>query len=120
MVNCQTDWRKVMRTRWLLGFLTLIGGAGAAFGQLQTGNLYGKVAGPDGAPLPGVTVTLITGEAPEVRLSNGQGEFRFLGLPPASYKLTAALDGFVTVEHPDIVVNIGRNARVEVTLNPAV
>src|SRR5260370_17442076 len=116
----QSDWRWGMNRKGGLWVALLLGGSGAAGGQMQTGNLYGKVADPNGAALPGVTVTLEAGESAEVRVSNAQGEFRFLGLPPAGYKLTAALDGFITVEHRDILVNIGRNARVEVTLNPAV
>src|SRR4030081_4005166 len=59
-------------------FLLLAGGT--AFAQLQTGNLYGKVVDQKGSPLPGVTLTLVTGVAPQVQVSNAQGEFRFLSL----------------------------------------
>ena len=57
-------------------------GTGAAMAQLQSGNLYGKVSDQTGAALPGVTVTLDTGEAPQVQVTNAQGEFRFLSLRP--------------------------------------
>ena len=98
----------------------LVLGSGAAFAQLQTGNLYGKVSDQTGAVLPGVTVTLDTGEAPQVQVTNAQGEFRFLSLAPATYKLKAELQGFSPVEYPHIVINVGRNTNIEVTMNSAV
>jgi Carboxypeptidase regulatory-like domain len=94
--------------------------ARGAQAQLQTGNLYGRVADETGTPLSGATVTLYTGEAPEVRVTNAQGEFRFLGLPPATYRIKAELQGFAAVEHPNLVVDVGRNSRLEVTMSPAV
>ncbi|HVR08605.1 MAG TPA: hypothetical protein VMW75_11205, partial [Thermoanaerobaculia bacterium] len=54
--------------------LSLVG-AGVAMAQLQSGNLYGKVSDQTGAALPGVTVTLDTGEAPQIQVTNAQGEF---------------------------------------------
>src|ERR1700692_2509991 len=98
----------------------LVLGAGAAFAQLQTGNLYGKVSDQTGAVLPGVTVTLDTGEAPQVQVTNAQGEFRFLSLAPATYESKAQLRGFSPVEYPHIVINVGRNTNIEVTMNSAV
>ena len=95
----------------------LVLGAGAAVAQLQTGNLYGKVSDQTGAALPGVTVTLDTGEAPQVQVTNAQGEFRFLSLAPASYKIKAERRGFSPVEYPQIVINVGRNTNIEVVMN---
>jgi hypothetical protein len=99
--------------------LLLLSG-GAVMAQLQSGNLYGKVSDQTGAALPGVTVTLDTGEAPQVQVSNAQGEFRFLSLAPASYKIKAELQGFSPVEYPHIVINVGRNTNIELTMNSAV
>jgi len=99
--------------------LLLVAG-GTAVAQLQTGNLYGKVLDQQGGALPGVTVTLDTGAAQEVQVTNAQGEFRFLSLPPATMKLKAELQGFSTVEYPNVVITVGHNTSVEVTLNSAV
>ncbi|HVT57728.1 MAG TPA: TonB-dependent receptor [Thermoanaerobaculia bacterium] len=98
--------------------LVLAGGA-AAFAQLETGNIYGKVSDQTGAPLPGVTVTLDTGVAPQTQVSNAQGEFRFLNLSPGNYKIKTELQGFSTVEYPKIVINVGRNTTIEVTMQSA-
>jgi len=110
------SWRRVVV---LAASLLLVTGI-AAFAQLQTGNVYGKVVDQQGAALPGVTVTLDTGAAQEVQVSNAQGEFRFLSLPPATMKLKAELQGFGTVEYPNVVVTVGHNTTLEITMNSAV
>jgi hypothetical protein len=91
-----------------------------AFAQLQTGNLYVTVKDDQGAALPGVTVTLSGGGAPQVQVSNAQGQARFLSLAPGSYALKAELEGFSTIDYPNIVINVGRNTSIEVTMNAAV
>src|SRR3984893_18994338 len=100
--------------------MLLVLSAGAAMAQLQSGNLYGKVSDQPGAALPGVTVTLDTGEAPQVQVRNAQGKFRFLSLAPATYKIKAELQGFSPVEYPRIVINVGRNTNIDLTMNSAV
>jgi hypothetical protein len=94
--------------------------AGTAFGQLQTGNLYGTVTDDQGEPLPGVTVTLTGVGAPRIQITNAEGQYRFLNLPPGQYQLTAQLEGFSTVEYPNIRIAVGRNATINVTLTPAI
>ncbi len=100
--------------------LLLLAVGGTAFAQLQSGNLYGSVVDDKGAALPGVTVTLTGGGAPQVQVTNAQGQFRFLGLPPGSNHLSAQLEGFSSVEYPNISIAVGRNTTIEVTLQPAI
>jgi hypothetical protein len=109
-------WGRIVAVAALL----LLVAGGTAFAQLQTGNLYGTVNDEQGAALPGVTVTLTGGGAPQVQVTNAQGQFRFLGLAPGGYALKAELEGFSTVDYPNIVINIGRNTSIEVTLSAAV
>jgi len=99
--------------------LLLVAGV-PAFAQLQSGNLYGTVVDEQGTALPGVTVTLTGGGAPQVQVTNAQGQFRFLGLAPESYAVKAELEGFSTIEYPNIRINVGRNTTIEITLTPAV
>ena len=61
----------------------------SAFAQFQTGNIYGKVQAKDGSVLPGVTVTLTGGGAPQSFVSDAQGSFRFINLSPGAYTLKA-------------------------------
>jgi hypothetical protein len=100
----------------------LLATAGTLYGQAQAGNLYGKVTDTEGNALPGATVTveISGGGAEQLQITDAQGQFRFLGLSPASYSLRASLDGFSTVEYPNIVINLGRNTTIEVQLAPAV
>src|SRR4029453_11839069 len=98
--------------------LALVGTAAQA--QLQTSNLYGNVKDNQGAALPGVTVTLSGGGAPQVQVTNAQGQFRFLSLAPGGYALKAELEGFSPLDYPKIVINVGRNTTIEMTMNAAV
>jgi hypothetical protein len=108
-------WGRVVAVAALL---LLVGVPG--FAQLQTGNLFGTVVDDQGAALPGVTVTLSGQGAPAVQVTDAQGKFRFLNLSPGSYRLEAQLEGFSSVEYPNIVSNVGRNTDIEVTMNAAV
>ncbi len=109
-------WGRIVAVAALL----LLVAGGSAFAQLQSGNLYGTVTDDQGAALPGVTVTLSGGGAPQVQVTNAQGAFRFLGLSPGSYDLKAELEGFSTIDYPNITINIGRNTQIEVKLSAAV
>jgi hypothetical protein len=91
-----------------------------AFAQMQSGSLFGTITDDQGAALPGVTVTLTGQGAPAVQVTDAQGRFRFLGLSPGSYRLDAQLEGFSSVEYPNISINVGRNTEIEVTMNAAV
>jgi len=100
--------------------LLLLAAAVPALAQLQTGDLYGSVADDKGQPLPGVTVTLTGVGAPQVQVTDEQGQFRFLNLYPGTYAVRAELQGFSPIDYPDIAVQVGRKANLRVTLNAAI
>ncbi len=114
-----------MRNRFLtVGLvlsLSICFNGGDAFAQLQTGNIYGSVTDSQGAPLAGATVLLTGGEGvhPQVQVTNAEGQFRFLGLTPGNYALHAEMEGFSSVDYPNIVVSIGRNTSIEVPMTDA-
>jgi hypothetical protein len=87
----------------------------AQFGEAK-GNLFGRVVDEQGGVLPGVTVTLKGRVAPQTVTTDARGEFRFLNLSPGTYSVTCALQGFTSLTHESIVVNIGRNTEVTETL----
>ena len=91
----------------------------AAQGLGGSSSVHGQVVDDQGSPLPGVTMTLLGGLAPLVQITDAQGQFRFVTLPPGSYALKAELEGFSSVEYPNLVVS-GGAVTVEMTLNSAV
>jgi hypothetical protein len=110
--------RTLVQCALMLAVLLLFAGPSPA--QQQSGNLYGTVAGEDGKPLPGVTLVLSGGGAPQVQTTDDQGRFRFLGLSPGLYALQADLQGYSSLEHKGIEVNVGRNVEVEMRLSEAI
>ncbi len=99
--------------------LTLAAWAPAAWAQISTGNIYGKVADQQGGALPGATITL-TGATIGARTttSGANGEFRFLSLDPATYTLSVAMGGFATTQR-SVIVSAGVNVDVAFTTKVA-
>src|SRR5476649_2686212 len=85
--------------------------------QSQTGNIYGKVMAKDGSVMPGVTVTLTGVAAPQIFVTDKDGDFRFPNLSPGTYALKAELSGLGTAIRKGVDVNVGRNSDVTLTLN---
>ena len=109
--------------RLLLAMLVLLlTSSGTVWSQSQSGNLYGTARDNEGAALPGVTVSIEIsgGGAVQTQVTDVQGQFRFLGLSPATYELNAALDGYSTVEFSNVTISVNRNTTLEVTLTPAI
>jgi outer membrane receptor protein involved in Fe transport len=93
--------------------------AGGLFAQgVQTATVTGTVTGPDGAPLPGVTVTASSsaqlGERTAVTGSNG--EYIIRGLTPGDYTLRFHLEGMQQVDRP-ATLQLGLTARVDAALS---
>ena len=89
--------------------------AGSVFAQgSQTANITGTVSGPDGTPLPGVTVTatspVMIGERSAV--SGETGEYVIRGLTPGNYTVRFNLEGMQVVEK-QVVAPLGGTARVD-------
>ena len=94
----------------------------SAFSQSQstTGNIEGHVADPNGAVVPGVSVTAKnqdTGFA-KTTTSDTDGNFIFVLLPPGNYKVdVAALKGFAAATYQNVKVTVGAQTSLDVTLN---
>jgi hypothetical protein len=86
----------------------------------HAGQVRGHVVGPDGKPLPGVTVALandLIGYR-EQATSGADGSFRFTNVPDNPYHLTASLEGFGGA-HVDVDVRGNIPVEREVKLTPA-
>ncbi len=94
--------------------------AGLAKAQESTGALYGTVRATDGDSLPGVTVSLTGFGQLKVQTTDSLGEFRFLRLDPGSWSLEAKLDGFSTLDYPNIDIDASRNTTLQLQLAAAI
>lgn len=90
--------------------------------ELQTGTIRGRIVDEEGAPLPGVSIT-VTGPAllgKITTVTNAEGFFRAPALPPGSnYEVRAELQGFETVVRKGIIVNVGAVITIEITMKPS-
>ena len=96
--------------------------AGPLAAQVSTASVEVVVTGTDGAPLPGVTVTLLNRETGLTRseVTGAQGIATLEALPPGTYKADVQLEGFSPVTQDGITLRVGQTARVRATLSPAV
>ena len=88
------------RVPLLLGVLTLSLSPPSSFAQVTTADVVGTVSDSSGGLLPGVTITArndATGNTETVTTDAG-GNFQILRLAPGRYRVTAALQGFKTVD----------------------
>jgi hypothetical protein len=83
-----------------------------------TGAIWGKVTDNTGAALPGVLVTLestaiITSQTSS---TGANGSYRFAGLPPGQYKVSAKLDGYNTIVRDGLSVASRGSLNVDIEM----
>ncbi|MCB1024871.1 MAG: TonB-dependent receptor, partial [Acidobacteria bacterium] len=92
----------------------------AAFAQSQATNadLIGTVSDPNGAVIPGATVTITNPSTGFSRtfVTNDSGGFQAIGIPPGTYEVTASADTFKTVKIANVKLTVGQRAELNVPL----
>ena len=91
-----------------------------AFAQIPTGTILGSVRDAQGAMVPGATVTA-THTATQVArtaTTDPSGQYTLPLLPVGNYTVEIAMSGFRNFSQTGIVLEVGRNARVDATLEP--
>ena len=108
-----------MRTRHgalILAFLLLLPFCRDAVAQMQitTGAIQGTVVDTSGGSVPGVTVEVRNVDTNLTRslVTEGDGRFVFLQLPPGNYTVTFTLAGFATLVQENVVLTVGRTVTV--------
>jgi hypothetical protein len=95
----------------------------AAAGQAASAQTLGVVAGvvrdASGAVLPGVTVEVTSPaliEKVRTGVSDANGQYRIVNLPPGPYAVTFALAGFSTVRREQVAVSVGVTVSIDAEL----
>ena len=116
--------KKRVRISISFGFvLTLICVLGlcavGAFGQAIDGNIVGAVTDSSGAAVVGadVTATNISTNVSATAKTNGSGEYRFEHLLAGTYRITAKMTGFKTVNE-NVVVELNKTGTRNISLSP--
>jgi hypothetical protein len=96
--------------------------AAPAMAQVQTGSILVKAIDPQGAVMPGVTVTisssvLVAGSMSAV--TDAGGVNRFPSLVPGTYAIKVELSGFQTINRENIVVLVGQTTPVDFSMKVA-
>jgi hypothetical protein len=87
-------------------------------GQSTSATLFGTVVDQSGASIPGASVTVrnaATGVDRHATTDDG-GAFTVPLLPPATYTVTIARDGFTTLEVRDVVLNVNDRRSIAIQL----
>lgn len=99
--------RSLQRAAGVLGLLLLL--CVPCYSQGSNGNIKGFVTDPSGAALVGATISVQSTALMGTRdaLSDEQGFYRLLDLPPGEYFLTASAPNFAKLERRNLMVQGG-------------
>ena len=97
-------------TTYLAAFVLALSAIPAA-AQSLTGGIEGVVRDEQGGALPGVSLTLTGKRGSQTTLTDAVGSYRFAGIDPGTFSVTAELSGFRTKRQENVVVGIGRQVR---------
>ena len=86
--------------------------------QGNTSTVRGAVTDADGAGLPGAVVTARNQDTgiTQSNVTDVAGRFRVAGLPRGTYTVTFSLQGFSSLERPDILVRVAEELILDVSL----
>jgi len=98
-----------MRQRFIFALLLLLASFGIASAQETTsGSLTGEVTDAQGAPVPGATVTVTSGQGSKTTVTDAEGRFFVPYLTPGLVSVKVELTGFTPVQQKDINVRLGQ------------
>jgi hypothetical protein len=122
--------RSTSKRSWGVSFrkaLQLLGGVMGVlllclplFSQGSSGRILGTVTDQSGGVVSGATVTVIDTERGVAKnlVTNDAGEYNAPNLTPGNYKVRAESKGFKTFERQNIVLEVGKEIRVDMALAP--
>lgn len=99
--------------RGLLAIAALLLALAVPASAQTAGTITGRVVDGQGAVVPGVTITVAgpTLQGTRTTVSQADGRFTVLGLPPGTYEVVAELQGFNTSGNPTSSCGSTRRSR---------
>ena len=90
----------------------------SAFPQASQGTIQGAVFDQTGGVIPGAAVTVIDVARGVTRplTTDNAGQYNAVNLTPGTYTVRAEAKGFRVTEHSGVLVEVGQNIRVDLTL----
>src|SRR6267143_2012182 len=90
------------------------------FSQGVFGRIMGTVTDQSGGVISGATVTVTDTErgVTKTLATNEAGEYNAPNLNPGSYKVRVEAKGFKTIERQNVVLEVGKEIRVDLTVQP--
>ncbi|HMF95258.1 MAG TPA: carboxypeptidase regulatory-like domain-containing protein [Vicinamibacterales bacterium] len=123
MTTFSPSGRRVAMRPWLIVgavLLLSVGGATVAVAQsVSSGTIEGTIKDESGSVLPGATITATSPQLQVgqiVQVSDSSGNYKFVDLPPGTYRLKAELQGFSQSVRDELRLTVGFNARVDFLL----
>ena len=94
--------------------------SGALYAQGSFGRILGTVTDQTGAVLPGAVVSVIDVERGQTRslITDQAGEYNAPSLIPGTYTVRVEMKGFKVLSRPNILLEVGREIRVDLTPQP--
>ena len=110
-----------MRThlgRLALAVVIVLAAVSLARGQAFTASITGTVIDSNGGVVPGTTVTITNlGTSQEwTAVTDTAGRYTLALLPPGSYRVTTALEGFKSATREPVPIQVNQQQRVDFTL----
>ena len=91
-----------------------------AFSQGNTGRILGSVFDQSGGTIAGATVTVIDTARGVTRTltTDDAGEYNAPNLTPGNYSVRAEAKGFKKLERQNVVLEVGKELRIDITVQP--
>ena len=110
--------RRSVRAILGISLLALFSAPPALRAQATTGTIYGTVVDESKSILPGVTIQVrnVENGATRTLVTDENGRYRALNLPPGVYSVSSELPGFAPARRDSLVVEIGRDVVADLTM----
>src|SRR5262250_323704 len=104
----------------ILSFAVAVLACAPLFSQGNLGRILGTVTDQSGGVVAGATVTVLDTQrgVSRVLTANDSGEYNAPNLIPGTYTVRAEFRGFKTVERSGILIEVGQEVRVDLSLQP--